>query len=153
MRRIRFRTGLLPAVMLLGAVAISVHAQDIVFPAPDGKIVIPSSSIVRPEDIAARRAHTNIVLYIHSDNTQPGPTWETPASIACVYHLVPQVSGCPVNRDRRMTMRFLSRAIQSSTGHAKNMFRSRQSRSPRANREARRIILDRPLLKRRFAPA
>jgi len=84
-------------MMLLGAVAISVHAQDIELPAPDGKIVIPSSSIVRPEDIAARRAHTNIILYIHPDNTQPGSTWETPASIACVYHLVPQVSGCPIN--------------------------------------------------------
>jgi subtilase family serine protease len=64
--------------------------------AKDGKIIIPSSSIVNAEDIGVR-AHTNTILYVHPDNSQPGPTWETPASIACVYHLVPQVSGCPIS--------------------------------------------------------
>jgi hypothetical protein len=29
-------------------------------------------------------------------NSQPSSTWETPASIACVYNLVTQVSGCPI---------------------------------------------------------
>lgn len=77
--------------------ALSVSAQDIEMPAPDGKIIIPRSSIVRYDDIVGRRAHTNIIFYIHTDNTVPGPTFETPASIACVYHLVPQVSGCPIS--------------------------------------------------------
>jgi hypothetical protein len=85
------------AILLLTSAAIGSYGQDIELPAPDGKIIIPSSSVVRTEDIVARRAHTNTVFYIHANNTQPGPTFETPASIACVYHLVPQVSGCPIN--------------------------------------------------------
>jgi subtilase family serine protease len=75
----------------------SVTARGIEWPAPDGTIILPSSSIVRPDDAVTGRVHTNIILYIHPDNSQPGPTWETPASIACVYQLVPQVSGCPIN--------------------------------------------------------
>jgi len=88
---------MIAAIVFLTSVTIPSYAQDIEMTAPDGRIIIPSSSIVRTEDIVARRAHTNIVLYIHTDNTQPGPTFETPASIACVYHLVPQVSGCPIS--------------------------------------------------------
>lgn len=87
----------LAAMILQGLVAISVSAQNIEWAARDGRIVIPSPSIVRAEDILAHRAHTNIILYIHTDNTQPGPTFETPASIACVYDLVPQLSGCPIS--------------------------------------------------------
>ena len=87
----------LVAALFFASEAVAGYGQDIEKPAPDGKIIIPSSSIVRTEDIVARRAHTNIVLYIHSNNTQPGPTFETPASIACVYHLVSQVSGCPIS--------------------------------------------------------
>jgi kumamolisin len=88
---------LVAAVMFFTSLAISANAQDIELPAPDGKVIIPSSSIVRVEDIRKHNAHTNIVVYIHADNTQPGPTYETPASIACVYHLVPEVSGCPIS--------------------------------------------------------
>lgn len=85
------------AIALAMSLSICANAQNVELPAPDGRIVIPSSSIVRAEDIAAGRAHTNIVVYIHPDNTQPGPTFETPASIACVYRLVPPVSGCPIS--------------------------------------------------------
>jgi subtilase family serine protease len=95
--RVKEAAAFVVAILIVASVARSANAQDIELPAPDGKIVIPSSSIVRAEDIIAQRAHTNIVLYIHTDNTQPGPTFETPASIACVYHLVPQVSGCPIS--------------------------------------------------------
>jgi kumamolisin len=65
--------------------------------AQDGAtIVVPESSIERPGDIGLR-AHTNIILNIHPDNTSPcGPRCETPASLACVYKVVTQVAGCPI---------------------------------------------------------
>jgi hypothetical protein len=85
-----------PAVRTITTDATVDVGPDIELPSPDGKIVIPSSSIVRPDDALIGRAHTNIVLYLHVNNTEPGPTFETPASLACVYHLVPQVSGCPI---------------------------------------------------------
>lgn len=37
--------------------------------------------------------------FIYSAN-EPIPTGETPASLACVYGLTPQVPGCPINRTR-----------------------------------------------------
>jgi len=63
--------------------------------AQDGKIWVPPSSIERPGD-AGVRAHTNLIVAVHNDASKPGPTWETPGSIACVYNLVTQVSGCPI---------------------------------------------------------
>lgn len=61
------------------------------------RIVVPTSSIERPEDLGVR-AHTNIIINIPpAITTSPAATWETPASIACVYELVTQVSGCPIS--------------------------------------------------------
>lgn len=63
-----------------------------------GRIFVPPSSIQRPEDLGLR-AHTNIEIFIpdvHPDSTFPPHFAETPASLACVYHLVPQVTGCPI---------------------------------------------------------
>lgn len=79
------------AVLLVVAVSLvpAALAQD------DGKIVVPASSIARAED-AGVRAHTNIILNIRPDNTCCGSTWETPASLACVYQVVPPISGCPI---------------------------------------------------------
>jgi kumamolisin len=75
------------ALIFLGSAAFSSSAQ-----AQESRIVIPDSSIERPG-----LAHTNIILNIHQDNTSPcGSTCETPASLACVYELVAQVTGCPI---------------------------------------------------------
>lgn len=61
------------------------------------RIIIPHSNIERPEDIG-RRAHTNF-RYVENltPASSPGANWETPASIACVYGLVPRVNGCPIS--------------------------------------------------------
>jgi subtilase family serine protease len=97
-------------ILLLASPAVA-FAQ-----APDsrGTIVIPRSSVERPQD-AGKRAHTNIVLFdlglpanpsftpphtssAGSVNPQAGPTsgkfFETPASLACVYGLTAYVAGC-----------------------------------------------------------
>ena len=60
------------------------------------KIITPQSSIERPEDLGLR-AHTNFV-YVENDvpASAPGSNWETPGSIACVYHLVKFTAGCPI---------------------------------------------------------
>jgi subtilase family serine protease len=81
---------------------------------PAGQIVTPSSSIARPEDVGTR-ARTTIKLFIPADGlasiVPPSPlsaatpedlppfpglyAWNTPASLACVYRLVPvQDEGC-----------------------------------------------------------
>jgi hypothetical protein len=74
----------------------------------DGQLVTPTSGIARPED-AGVRARTTINLFIPAAEpaniTPPSPrlsaapeelpplsglyTWNTPASLACVYRLVP----------------------------------------------------------------
>lgn len=70
-----------------------------------GKVFTPDSSIERPSDFA-KRAHTNVHLFLPTEpmqNAQPlGPPFpgfavETPASLACVYHLAAVVSGCNPN--------------------------------------------------------
>lgn len=62
-----------------------------------GRIELPASSI-RHADDGTHRAYTNTVVNMHAAQTAPGSTWETPASIACIYKMVAQVSGCPINR-------------------------------------------------------
>lgn len=63
-------------------------------------MLIPPSSVERPEDIG-ERMHTHLFMYapdpsITPDTPPPGVTVETPGSIACIYGLVSKVSGCPV---------------------------------------------------------
>jgi subtilase family serine protease len=65
---------------------------------PKGTIVVPQSSIAKPGD-AGKRAHTNIRYFVpeggfKSSQPQakgappfPGFFFETPASLACIYHL------------------------------------------------------------------
>lgn len=85
--------GAVAVMVLLISVANPVQAQDLSSPAK-GTVIIPQSSIARPED-AGVRAHTNYELFIPA-GTQPltnpsGPPSgvETPASLACIYQLVP----------------------------------------------------------------
>jgi kumamolisin len=80
-------------VALCGGVC-TVSAQSWGTFTPDGRpIVIPESSVSHPGQI-----HTNyfIVDPASWNRFQPPPGNETPASLACVYKLVPQVKGCPI---------------------------------------------------------
>jgi len=82
------------AVLCL-AVAGTLQAE----PENEGTVVIPASSVQRPEDLGLR-AHTNFQIFVPKIKPKfnsPPPFAETPASLACVYKLVPQVSGCPIN--------------------------------------------------------
>jgi kumamolisin len=84
------------ASKLLTVAAAAVLGSVVAAPVANAqRIIIPHSNIERPEDIG-RRAHTNI-RYANPQSTSPGPTFETPASIACVYNLVARVSGCPIS--------------------------------------------------------
>jgi subtilase family serine protease len=71
---------------------------------PPGQIVVPPSSVVKPEDRGGR-AHTNILLMVPTGGfpasagtpkTVPVLDWlfETPASLACAYRLVAVANGC-----------------------------------------------------------
>jgi subtilase family serine protease len=92
------------AVLTLG-LASSASAQNL--RARGGQVTIPASSIERPTDIG-RRAHTNIKLFTPTGGLPKavpavvgppfsGYLFETPASIACIYNLVPQANGCNPN--------------------------------------------------------
>jgi len=91
----------LVSVVLLAMVLLAscASAQEIRDVGPNGYVLVPASSIAHPGD-AGVRAHTNIQIYqpyLRPDASQPPPGAETPASLACVYKLVPQVSGCPIH--------------------------------------------------------
>lgn len=86
------------ALVVLLLMPIGVAAQEM-YSVPGGYVLIPASSIEHPQDIGLR-AHTNFEVFV--PNVQPNfpsppPFAETPASLACVYELVPQVAGCPIN--------------------------------------------------------
>ena len=85
------------ALLISASLAISVQSQQIQI-VPGGYILTPRSSIARPED-AGLRAHTNLHIFMpheNPDSSAPPPFAETPASLACIYELVPQVPGCPI---------------------------------------------------------
>ena len=65
---------------------------------PQGNVITPASSVVRPED-AGVRAHTNHLIFVpaghETSSVFPDSTFaETPASLACVYKVGPTYSGC-----------------------------------------------------------
>ena len=81
-------------VFLLVTLAQTVLAQDLSSP-KQGTVITPQSSIERPEDVGVR-AHANYELFLPAGmsplQNQPGPLLpgvETPASLACIYQLVP----------------------------------------------------------------
>ena len=91
-------------VTLLFIVGNSALAQDV---SAKNSVVIPPSSVQHPEDLG-RRAHTNILILkpendfkqVQSNAYGPpysGYFYETPASLACLYQIVPQVTGCNPN--------------------------------------------------------
>jgi kumamolisin len=87
--------------VLLGSAAVAQSGRH------KGSVVIPSSSMERSRD-AGERAHTNIRLFIPARGLMSprpltvgppyaGYLYETPASVACVYRLVPAAAGCNPN--------------------------------------------------------
>jgi len=105
------------AALLLGS-ATSTPAQERSL-ARKGRVVIPDSSIERPEDVGYRM-HTNTRIFVPADRAKwgadpnglalpdvtglapvgppfTGTAFETPASLACLYHLVTAVAGCNPN--------------------------------------------------------
>jgi subtilase family serine protease len=87
------------------AEALPSHAAPAARP---GTVIVPASSIERPED-AGVRAHTNIKIFVPSgsrpETMNPENTFaEYPASIACVYKVGPTYAGCvPANNGDHAT--------------------------------------------------
>lgn len=86
---------------IVSACAISAYSQAVV----PTQVTIPPSSVVHPEDTGLR-AHTNLRIMGPGPMTSapqtsgppfPGYLYETPASLACVYHLVWASQGCNPN--------------------------------------------------------
>ena len=70
---------------------------------PHGRVMAPGSSIARPGD-KGLRAHTHLQIFVPEQAVAPfvGPPFsglgfETPASLACVYLLVPRTNSCNPN--------------------------------------------------------
>jgi kumamolisin len=95
-------------MLLLLTFSSRVSAQNA---ASSAVVITPSSSVEHPEDVGVR-AHTHILLVVPrgglpsagAAGLQPresppyaGFFFETPASLACVYHLVMPVPGCNPN--------------------------------------------------------
>ena len=95
-----------PRFIGLSTLALSLLAS-VAVAQPQPTVVVPSSSIVRAED-AGHRAHTNVRYLkldpraappslhgVHADLPPfPGLFFETPASLACLYALVPKTFAC-----------------------------------------------------------
>ena len=65
---------------------------------PRGRVIVPESSVVRPED-AGLRAHTNVLIFVPEgmpvSSPIPNNTFaETPQSLACVYKNGVSYTGC-----------------------------------------------------------
>src|SRR5271156_5347209 len=78
--------------------AFAAAPGELVLRGPTGTIVVPASSIVRPEDFGLR-AHTNIRIFIpyghpSAKNSSPSGKYENPASLACLYGVTKFVKGC-----------------------------------------------------------
>ena len=78
--------------------ATSTPADEALAFKPEGRVVIPESSVVHPED-AGVRFHTNYVLFVPEGGGlfSPSPDFtfaETPASLGCVYRVGPIYAGC-----------------------------------------------------------
>jgi kumamolisin len=103
---------IVPCALLVGAITGSA-AQNVGARPGVGSIVVPLSSVRRPQVLAAglqnqARAFTNVQIFVPAVEVQPpGPAAatsgyfiETPASIACVYGLAKKGEGCNPNQVR-----------------------------------------------------
>ncbi len=86
------RSTVLLIVAAVLALAICGFAQGVAAPAK-GTIIAPPSTLVRTPG----KVHTPLYIFIPADkaNHDSIPDGETPASIACIYGVVPPTSGCP----------------------------------------------------------
>ena len=107
MGRLKMLLAVVAAVTLFGF-ADSTSAQS----RGKGTVTIPASSVEKPGDIGVR-SHTNYRLFVPSEGPMasqiagekpqtvgppyPGYALDTPASLACIYNLVPQSAGCNPN--------------------------------------------------------
>jgi len=97
MRRLLCLVGVTSLIFFL--LLTNAVGQEIRDGGPNGKVLLPASSVERPEQ-RGLFSHTNFMIFIPNakfDPAGPPPFAETPASLACVYQLVQQVSGCPIN--------------------------------------------------------
>jgi kumamolisin len=91
MKRVLF---LVITALVIVVVAASGFAQDPASPA-QGSIVAPTSTLNRTPG----GVHTPLYIYIPAEGINPAsiPNGETPASLACIYGVVPPTTGCPKN--------------------------------------------------------
>jgi subtilase family serine protease len=92
---------ILPILALCGAAGAqtpNLGAPDVgarVRTTPRGTIITPSSTLGRP---GAGTAHTNVEIFVptgrHLGDASPNGINETPASLACVYGVTPNVDSC-----------------------------------------------------------
>jgi subtilase family serine protease len=70
---------------------------ETLIPNAAGTVVIPASSVERPEDKGIR-AHTNTRIFfpkgVRAQASSPSGKYETPATLACIYGLTTVVKGC-----------------------------------------------------------
>jgi kumamolisin len=86
-------------------------AQQAIPPVAKGHVFIPKGSVAQPED-AGINAHTHLRMFVPANGMNygasavqtnelppfPGFFFETPASLGCIYHLVPHsIPGCNPN--------------------------------------------------------
>ena len=91
------------AVVIL---SMTLYSNQAIAQVRRGHIVVPASSVAKPGD-AGKRAHTNVRMFVPEEgftrfNPFGGPPFlgygfETPASLACLYHLTPSSPGCNPN--------------------------------------------------------
>jgi kumamolisin len=110
-QRFRVVTALILSVIVFATVCTA-QSQDLTDPnassaaqgrPPQGRVMAPGSSIARPGDTGVR-AHTHLQVFVPEQTLTPfaGPPFaglgfETPASLACVYSLVPRANACNPN--------------------------------------------------------
>jgi len=75
--------------------AFAQEAESVSYDTPQGRVIIPASSIAQPGD-AGLRMHTNFRYIENISPSSPPANAETPGSLACVYNLVVVTKGCPI---------------------------------------------------------
>jgi kumamolisin len=108
MTKVGFCGVLLSFALGISGLAVAQDASQSQVVTHEGTVIIPQSSIERPED-AGIRMHTNTKIFVPAgralNTITPDNTYaEYPASLACVYGLGPSYAGCvPANNGKLAT--------------------------------------------------
>jgi kumamolisin len=108
MTKVGFCGVLLSFALGISGLAVAQDASQSQVVTHEGTVIIPQSSIERPED-AGIRMHTNTKIFVPAgralNTITPDNTYaEYPASLACVYGLGPSYTGCvPANNGKLAT--------------------------------------------------